>query len=1033
MSSSARTRTPLIGLALYLPLAVLIHGGQPNNAATGQTVVASRISARGEVNGRVSNQALGIFLEGALVELVGANRSTVTDREGRFRLTDVPFGQATLVVSYTGLNPQRLALDVRPDVATTRDVELVSDVYVMDKFTVASIREGQAAAITRQKNAPNVKNVAATDAFGNIADGNAAEALRLLPGVAAINDENESRFVMVRGMDANLNSVTYDGMKLASGGSGAARQTGMSEIPLGAIEFMEVTKSPTPDMDGDSIGGNINLRPASIFDRANPRRISYAVSASVRRVGEDVRGAAYTSSRVRPTYNFGYSDVFGRNKNIGVALNLSYTVNWIPAGGLMTAVWEPTAASPAYMRLINHYDFHSNERTRTGANLRLDYKVSEKSQLFLNAFYTYYYAEQQQEGGNTSVTSLAQVATIDASGRPIPFQTQFPFGHPSYRAGGFNAAGARVQASILPGYSDQVTEMVNSTYQFGAAQNSSYTRRYSFQPGGRHRFGWLELDYAGIYQESPTRIGQKDSSQKSGDRDLIRGYNVQVTNTAWRLDGTRTGSLIRRDVTQIGGADVGDPANWFLGGLVPSTVTDQGTNNHGGQIDLKLHFVSPVTAYVKTGLKYLSEERYTSNPSKTIVYSGPQGAFLASFIDPTLPRVPAGAWHPYGSRPPYFDFARINQFRAQNPQFFADNPATSLQNALANKKNAREEVSAAYAMGNVSIARFSALAGLRLERTAASGESAVQNPRAGLTLTDPVQRVQAQWGTRATVKRDYTNVLPGVHLKYEPARNWLVRASYAASFGRPSFGSIYPDTRINFDAERITQNNAGLKPQEADNFDLSVERYFEPVGIVSVGVFRKGIKNFLYSTVVRIPAGGDNGFNGDYAGWDLATQANGGFATVKGAELNYSQQLSFLPGFWRGFGIFANYTWLETMGNYGRVSETANSALVNFTPRVVSAGFSYSQGRFYARINGNYTGSYLRAYNVNPVLRSYRTPRTMVDGKMGVHLSRRLTVFVDAGNLFNSKQEFYSSDNPRFVADWRDHGVRIQFGVNGSF
>lgn len=73
----------------------------------------------------------------------------------------------------------------------------------LDKYVVASIREGQAAAITQQRIAPNVKNVAATDAFGNIADGNAAEALRLLPGVSAINDENESRFVMVRGIDAS--------------------------------------------------------------------------------------------------------------------------------------------------------------------------------------------------------------------------------------------------------------------------------------------------------------------------------------------------------------------------------------------------------------------------------------------------------------------------------------------------------------------------------------------------------------------------------------------------------------------------------------------------------------------------------------------------------------------------------------------------------------------------------------------------------------------------------------------------------------
>ncbi|MEN9634017.1 MAG: hypothetical protein RL077_2421, partial [Verrucomicrobiota bacterium] len=232
---------------------------------------SSESSASGEISGQVSNQALGLFLEGARVEVVGTNRAAVTDREGRFRLTDIRGGTTILIVSYTGLNTQRIVLDVPPAQIVTRDIGLVSDVYVMDAFKVASLREGQAAAITQQRNAPNVKSVIANDAFGNIADGNAAEVLKLLPGISAINDENEARYLMVRGIDANLNNVTFDGMKLASGGQGANRQSGISEIPLGAIEIMEVTKSPTPDMDGDSIGGNINMRPASIFERAEPR------------------------------------------------------------------------------------------------------------------------------------------------------------------------------------------------------------------------------------------------------------------------------------------------------------------------------------------------------------------------------------------------------------------------------------------------------------------------------------------------------------------------------------------------------------------------------------------------------------------------------------------------------------------------------------------------------------------------------------------------------------------------------------------
>jgi iron complex outermembrane recepter protein len=983
----------------------------------------------GEITGRVSNEALGVFLEGARVELVGSNRWVLTDREGRFRIPAVPPGTATLEVSYIGLNPQEVVVDLAAGQSLHREIALNADIYVMDRFTVAGIREGQALAITHQRNAPNIKNVMATDAFGNIADGNAAEALRLLPGVSAIVNENEGRFIMVRGIDANLNSVTFDGMRMGSGGASDNRQVGISEIPLGAIEFMEVTKSPTPDMDGDSIGGSINLRPANVFDRANPRRTTFAASASVRRVGRDGSFTNYTSNRVRPTLHFGYSDVIGSKKNIGIALNLSHTINWIPEGGLIFATYEQTADSPAYMRIFNHYDYHSKDRIRSGGNLRLDYKVSENSRLYFNGFYTRFSNKQGHEGGNTSITGLAQIATLDASGRPIPFQAQFPFGHPSYRAGGFNAAGNLVQASILPGYTDEVTEMMNATFQFASAPVTSVTKRYTFQPGGHHRFGDFEIDYTGIYEESPGWSGQKDRR-----RDLIRTYNVQVPNTAWRLDSTRHDTLIRRDVTQKGGPDVRDPQNWTLGGL-NSTVTERKSSIYGGQVNLKRSYTLPVPVYLKTGLKFMSEKRTTSNPNETFTYTGPQ-ALIGTLVNTKLPReVPAGEWHPYGFVPPYLDPGKINQLRAEHPEYFVANPATSLQNALQNDKSAKEQVLAGYMMGNVMLGRLSMLGGVRVEKTDARGTSAVQDPAAANGIVDPVQRIQAMWGRRVSVKRDYTNVLPGLHIKYEPRRDLVMRSSYSVSVGRPSFGSIYPDTRINYDTQRITQNNPGLKPQVADNFDLGIERYFEPVGLVSAGVFLKEIRQFLFSTVITIPTGNDNGFDGQYAGWELSTQDNGGRGRVRGAELNYSQQLSFLPRAWSGFGIFANYTYLETIGDYGRVNEPAGSALANFTPRVASGGLSYSRGKFTGRLNANYTGTYMRGYNANPLLRMYIKSRTMWNLKLAHGYGDHLTFFLDVDNIFYSKMTLYRGPNRNHIVDENadNVGARIQFGVRGNF
>src|SRR6185295_10656906 len=106
----------------------------------------------------------------------------------------------------------------------------------------------------------------------------------------------------------------------------------------------------------------------------------------------------------------------------------------------------------------------------------------------------------------------------------------------------------------------------------------------------------------------------------------------------------------------------------------------------------------------------------------------------------------------------------------------------------------------------------------------------------------------------------------------------------------------------------VTQNNVNLKPQYAKSYDLMVEYYLRPAGVLSAGVFRKNITDFIATFSRLIPAGTDNGFGGAYSGYTLNTSTNLGTARIEGYELNYSQQLTLLPKPFDGLGIFGNYT-----------------------------------------------------------------------------------------------------------------------------
>ncbi len=199
-----------------------------------------------------------------------------------------------------------------------------------------------------------------------------------------------------------------------------------------------------------------------------------------------------------------------------------------------------------------------------------------------------------------------------------------------------------------------------------------------------------------------------------------------------------------------------------------------------------------------------------------------------------------------------------------------------------------EKISAAYLMGNMELGRLSVLAGVRVEGTETVGTGALQvvTPaeralRAAyvgtVTNAETARRTRAEYGGRQVRSGDYQNVLPGVHFKFSPTPNMVTRLSYATNVGRPGIGQLIPRTNVNFDTQTIASSNPSLKPQTADNFDLALEYYFEPAGTLSIGLFQKQIKNFIYTSGgVVVPGGADNGFNGDYAGYALTTQFNGG-------------------------------------------------------------------------------------------------------------------------------------------------------------
>lgn len=950
---------------------------------------ASEVAGSSMISGRVLNQATGQYLEGAQIRAAGSSRTALSNRLGYFELSGLPPGPHQITVTYSGLDPQTISATISGPRTEIGEVAMTSGVYRLEAFVVPGEREGNALAITQQRNAPNVKNVLSSDAFGNVADENIGNFLLRVSGITGEVQEGQVTYIRVRGVASDLNAVTVDGTRGGNGGtrSGLNRSFEIDTIPAGLVDKIEVTKAPTPDMDADSIGGSVNLKTKSALNQRG-RIFTYKL------------GSTYSTRRktLRPQASFMFSDVVGKEKRLGIMVNANYSWATHPRD-VIFGTWEPTLATdrPAWFALTSAGEDYFDHK-RTGLGVRLDYRLAENTTVYLNLMGSDYH-DRMYRRRNT-----------------------------------FSAPAA---ASVLPGFTQLVTETRNTTYGMNHQFRRRYVKTYNVHLGGENTSALGKLDFN--FNLSPSR-----------GRSRVTTIAPSVAGVGFRFD---RGATIDRPAgatfVQISGPDITNPANMTLATL---GFTDDNKEDRivGGQVNLRREIEVPgVPTYVKFGLRFREQTPDSFNRPRTYNYIGPQSAALSRFIDQAYTYQPDAL---RGTMPSvrFFDVPTVVAEWENRPENFRLDPVVTLRNRLRSERNASESVYAAYAMGNVQLGRLGILAGLRVEETKVEGSGTVQAISADerarraawvgpVTEAENLRRTQAEFGNRITNRSEYRNVFPGVHFRYDLTRRILGRLSYSTGIGRPSFGTIIPNDSVNDLTQVVTANNTSLSPQRGDNFDGTLEYYFEPAGLFSVGVFLKEIKDFIYSTdTAIIGPGADNGFNGEYAGYRLVTQANGGFARIRGVELNYQQQFTNLPGFWRGFGVFMNNTWLETIGDYGAIGTSrTNGQVPGFIPRSGNIGISYIHRGLTVRVQHTHYGRTMGgSISANPAQQQFNYGRKKVDFSLAYAFSPRFTVYADVVNVFGDT--FMAGGSPYIYIPARKRGAdeyppEIKFGVSGRF
>ena len=327
---------------------------------------------KGVISGKIVGSEDQLPLPGATVEIVGKNKYTISDRNGRFEFLDVLAGSCTVEVKYIGYVNAKEDVVVIGSGNAVVNFELVTMGTELQEVVIGDRLRGQAKAINQQKTNKNITNVISSDQVGRFPDANIGDALKRVPGITMQNDQGEARNIIIRGIAPSLNSVTLNGDRIPSA-EGDNRNVQMDLIPSDMISTIEVNKTLTSDMDADAIGGSVNL-----ITRATPN--GQRISATI--------AGGYSPIRDKGNYTAGfvYGDRF-LDKNLGVVFSASYNNNNFGSDNV-EGVWVEGKKNQVYMEEydVRKYDV---QRVRNSFALATDYKFNENNSIYVNAMYNF--------------------------------------------------------------------------------------------------------------------------------------------------------------------------------------------------------------------------------------------------------------------------------------------------------------------------------------------------------------------------------------------------------------------------------------------------------------------------------------------------------------------------------------------------------------------------------------------------------------------------------------------------------------------
>lgn len=964
----------------------------PAQAQTGKGTIAG--TARDEANSALAS---------ALIEVQPLGRKVVADDQGQFRITDVPAGEYTVTVSYVGFAP--VSTTVKVEAGQTANVDIMLKVAsVSDQVIVTTERlQGEVEAINIERMSDDIVQVLPAKVINSLPNTNVADAVGRLPSVSLERDEGEGKYVQIRGTEPRLSNVTINGVNVPSP-EGVVRNIKLDAVPADLVERIEVFKTLSANQDADGIGGTVNL--------------------VTKTAGE------------KPTYNIGgqggYTPIqggrtlggvdgtlgkrFGTSKKLGFLLGGTFDRNNRGIDDL-----EPTQAATTFngtnVAYVSSEDLRSYSyyRTRYGFAGGVDYTLKPGTSIYLKGLYSDFH-----DYGDTWVyTPNAGNTITSVNGSQLTFADA-------------------LQCQTINQAADDPAQggtLNSNPCSPGSLQYRHYIRRpdqqvFSILTGARHDLSstLIVYEFAGSRSHN---IGGQDfaTTNFSGP---AASYD-QFGNLQPGSNGTNNGLSLadpyRPKLRPLDGTNPYDPTLYAISGTDfpkyhATQVNFQGAASWARRYTAHGHF-GTFEMGVKVRDSHTTQDEndlfYGFNSGNPITLSSVVGTYTnPSYYDHSF-QVGTQAYGPAS------DYNKITQSILGNLGEFQFDPVNSTTRSASAFFDSDERVYAGYLQNAISIGKFRFITGLRFEGTTTSfltNQLTANVDASGNSLPPTISPLRQS--------SDYLNVLPSIQVQYLLEKNTNLRANFSQGISRPNIGDLVPTTIVdpNASPKSVSTGNPNLKPTKANNYDLLVEHFFQPLGILQAGFFYKQLSNPIYPTAVTLTSGPETGF--------LLTQSiNGPNAHITGFEAAWEQRLSRLPGLMGGFGISANYSYTASQVTFPTGFSNGRSdhpTLQRQAPNNWNFGLTYDKSRFSGRfaithndanlwqyafqqnstpndpilgLKGPTGDIYLYAHTQFDVQGSYRIYKGLSFFGYGLNLSNEVFGFYQGSKIYPIQREYY--------------------------